>query len=190
MKCINPFLFLLAAANIFGVVVGLLVYYPQIAASNPLLWVFIPDCPLYVLLAALFYAGLLRNELLRTITALGLLKYGIWTLFALFSYSGYFLVDWFGWLLVIEHIGMSSQFALFSKEFDKRYLLVGVGWFLLNDFADYVLGVHPFLPSNDLGGVVAFTAFLSLAVPAFALFAGKRIGEEWIVKQAKAFLGL
>lgn len=187
---INLFLALLVAANLFGVIIGMIVYLPQMASANPLLWVFIPDCPLYVLLAALAYAGVFRNELLRTITALGLLKYGIWTLFALFYYSGYFLTDWFGWLLVLEHIGMAAQFALFAKGFDKRYLAIGAGWLLLNDFADYALGVHPYLPSNDLGFVAGFTVFLSLAVPLFAYFFGKRVEGLPAVKHVKEFLSL
>lgn len=183
-------LFLLVAANLIGVAVGMVFYYPQIAAATPLFWVFIPDCPLYVLLAAFFYLGLVKNELLKTITAIGLMKYGLWTLFALFHYSGYFLANWMGWFLVVEHIGMVLQSALFAKAFGKKPVLVALGWFLLNDFVDYIFGMHPFLPSKELGGVIIFTVASSLILPVFAYFYGERIGKNGIVKNTKVLLGL
>lgn len=186
----NIILFLLVAANLIGVAVGMIFYYPQMADANPVFWIFIPDCPLYVLLAAFFYLGLVKNELLKTITAIGLMKYGLWTLFALFHYSGYFLSNFMGWLLVVEHIGMVLQSALFAKAFDKKLVLVALGWFLLNDFVDYALGMHPFLPTNEFGVVIAFTVAGSLILPVFAYAYGEKIGKNGMVKNTKALLGL
>lgn len=186
----NIVFILFVAANLLGVLVGMMVYYPQIAAANPLLWVFIPDCPLYVFLAVLCYLGIVKDELLKTITAIGLAKYGLWTVFALLYYNGYFFSDISGWILVPEHIAMALQGAFFAKAFDKRHIAIAAGWFLLNDYADYALGVHPALPGLGFGAVAAFAVVSSLAIPLIAHVYGKTIGENGIVKGAKALLSI
>lgn len=187
----NVILLLLIAANILGVAIGLFVYSPQIFAAHPLFWVFIPDCPLYVLLAALFYLKVLKNEFVRCITAIGLVKYGIWTISILFSFSGYFLGGWFGWLLVLEHIGMTLQFVLLSKPVgQKSMLLAALGWFLLNDFVDYGLGMHPYFPSKEIGFVAGFTVVLSFASVAFVHFASAKMEKNRTINAVKNILGL
>ncbi len=187
---INVLLFVLAAANLFGTGLGLIFYYMQIKAANPLLWIFIPDCPLYIFLATLCYLKLVKGELLRTAIASGLLKYGIWTIFVLLYYSSDFMVDWIGPVLLVEHVGMAAQFAFFAKRFEKKHLAIAAGWFLLNDFADYVLGVHPYLTAADLGIIPAFTVALSLLVPLFMLLAGERVEKLGIVGWTKGLFGL
>ncbi len=183
-------MFLLVAVNLLGVAVGIIFYYPQLASANPAFWIFIPDCPLYILLATFFYLRILKNDLLRAITAVGLLKYGLWTIFALFHFSEYFLSNALGWVLVFEHIGMMLQYALFAAPMEKKSAYIAAGWFLLNDFVDYVFGVHAFLPSNDLWVIVAFSLASSLAIPAFVFFYGKKIASMRIVKSAKSLLHL
>lgn len=253
----NVILLLLIAANILGVAIGLFVYSPQIFAAHPLFWVFIPDCPLYVLLAALFYLKVLKNEFVRYITTIGLVKYGIWTISILFYYSGYFLDGWFGWLLVLEHIGMTLQFvllagpikqnqifrrasepaarnpaqtygmplqqnvetfcgpqngcavlsvirkilaksgwqftnalgALYSCRLRDSMLLAALGWFLLNDFIDYGLGMHPYFPSKEIGFVAGFTVVLSFASVAIVQFLSAKIGKNRTINAVKNILG-
>ncbi len=183
-------LHLLVLANVFGFAVGMFFYYKQIAGANPLFWIFIPDCPLYIALATLYYLKFFKSELLRAITAIGLAKYGIWTVFALFYYSDYFLADWFGWLLVVEHIGMALQFALLAKPFGKKTMYAATCWFLLSDFVDYALGFHPVLPSGNLGDIAAFSLASSLIIPAFAYFYCRKIEKMQVIGAARGLLGI
>ncbi len=178
----NPVIAILILANLFGFGIGMLFYWQQMLSVNPVFWIFIPDCPLYVALAALFYLGWVKNDLLRTITAIGLVKYALWTEFALFYYSGYFLTVPFGWLLVFEHIGMGLQFLVFSRAFDKRWIAVSIGWFLLNDFVDYFFGMHPFLPSSNLRVISALTVASSVVLPFAAYYLGPKIQKIGLVQ--------
>lgn len=182
-------LYLLVAINLFGVAIGLIFYSAQLKAAHPLFWVFIPDCPFYVLLASLFYLGVLKDGLLKTITALGMVKYGIWTIFVLLYYADYFL-DFVGIFLLLEHIGMTAQIALLPFKIEKKHLLAATGWFLLNDFVDYALGHHPFLPSQELSVVILFTVSLSLAVPAFAYFIWPKLEKMWIIRIGRGLFGI
>lgn len=175
-------LFLLAVANLLGVGIGILFYYPQLEKLNPVFWIFIPDCPVYVLLATLFYFKILKNDVLYAIAGIGLLKYGLWTLLALFYFSDYFLSNAIGWLLVIEHMGMSLQYVFFVRGFCRKTLLIALAWFLLNDIVDYGFGMHPFLPSPEFGIILIFSFLSSFIIPIFTYFAGNRIKENKIVK--------
>ena len=190
MVSIKVLLYLLVFINMFGFVVGIASYWGQLAGVNPALWIFIPDCPLYVLLASAFYLGLFRNDLLRCITAIGLVKYGTWTLFALAYYSNTLMATGIGWMLFVEHIGMSLQVLLLAKAFDRRIIAVSVGWFLLNDFVDYAFGLHPYLPSSELLAPMLFAVAGTLVFPWLVY----RYGAEWeknrILKSAKGLLGL
>ncbi|MFA5076821.1 MAG: DUF1405 domain-containing protein [Candidatus Micrarchaeia archaeon] len=183
-------LLLLIGANMFGFLVGMLTYYDQMVKISPLLWIFIPDCPLYVLLASLFYIGVFKNDLLRCITAMGLLKYGIWTEFVLLGYGKYMDSQGFGMLLAVEHVGMILQFFLISKNFDKKILLLATGWFLLNDYMDYGIGLHPYVPNIDLQLVMAFTIALSLLIPVFTYATGKWIEKSAFIANAKSLIGI
>lgn len=175
------FMLVLAAANMLGFVIGLVFYYPQLASNSPVFWIFIPDCPLYVVLACLVYFKVIRNGLLRFIIAAGLLKYALWTEFVLFFYHQYYLQDWLGWVLVIEHIGMALQFALVAGAGSRKYLAIAIGWFLLNDFIDYSLGMHPYVPVRNLDAVIAFAVASSIAVPlAVHAFASRMKPDSFI----------
>ncbi|QLQ05840.1 MAG: DUF1405 domain-containing protein [Anaerolineae bacterium] len=51
-------------------------------APSPWLWIFIPDCPLFALLFVIAFVALRRHPnwtWFYTITAIGLIKYGVWT---------------------------------------------------------------------------------------------------------------
>ncbi|MDD5337065.1 MAG: DUF1405 domain-containing protein [Candidatus ainarchaeum sp.] len=184
------FLLLLVMANMFGFLVGMLTYYDQMAGVNPLLWVFIPDCPLYVLLATLFFVGVFKNDLLRCITAMGLVKYGIWTEYVLLGYGQYLDSKGFLILLGVEHIGMILQFFLVAKQFDKKTIAMATGWFLLNDYVDYWLGLHPYVPNIDLPVVAAFTISLSLLVPLFTYWIGGWTERNAFVNNVKKLVGI
>lgn len=186
----HPIIALLILINFFGFLVGMIVYYQQMVVVNPIFWIFIPDCPLYVMLASIVYMKMFRNNLFKMITAAGLLKYGVWTIFTLSYYSDYFLSNWFGWLLMIEHIGMTFQFLLVTKKFEKKELFVAIGWFLLNDYVDYILGMHPYIPSSDWRAVGAFATAGSVLAPLIVYFIGEKLEKNSIMKALKQMLDI
>lgn len=187
---ISLILFLLIITNLFGAVVGIIFYYPQIIVANPIFWIFIPDCPIYVFLIVLFYFKSIKSDFIKAIGVIGLIKYGAWTIFALVYYSNFFLHNWFWWLLIVEHICMTLQAALFIKEFDKKYLIATISWFLFNDFIDYIIGMHPLLPSKELEVIAICAVALSLLIPLMIHAHGKRIEENVLVKKMKTLLEL
>jgi len=153
--------------NLIGMFYGYYYYYEQLSASPASLWLFIPDCPLYVMLftiALLLTLFGFEYKLLSYIAAVGMMKYGVWTLTALLLFSDYFFSRYL-WLLssilFILHIGMFSEGPLLiPKKLGRAHLAAGLFWFLANDYFDYfyrylnvwgeyVLGTHPILPSAD-----------------------------------------
>ena len=97
---------LIVLANIGGAVYGFAFYYgEQFLVTNPLLWVFVGDCPLYALLfgLAFFFRGEARPEMLEAwlgrvpdlsllwfVAFVGAMKYGFWTVFVLTVFSGFY----------------------------------------------------------------------------------------------------
>lgn len=166
----------LIAVNLAGAYFGLFIYYaPQFAATSPALWVFVPDCPLYVLAFAVALWLLARgigNDAFSFIVSAGLLKYGVWTLFALAYFNGYFFAPGVALLsgtLFILHIGMAAEgFVLKVRRCGPGLLAAGLAWFLLNDFFDYFVGTRPYLPQGaDIGAVAVFSiASTLLLIPA------------------------
>ncbi|MEM3555472.1 MAG: DUF1405 domain-containing protein [Candidatus Micrarchaeia archaeon] len=163
-------LFLIIVINFIGMLYGYYYYYEQLTSSPLWLWVFIPDCPFYVtvftlvLILALFG---FENKLLSCIGAVGMMKYGVWTLLALLVFHEYFFSESL-WLLssilFILHIGMFAEGPLLiNKKLSGKHFLATLIWFLINDYFDYfhgytnllgeyIIGTHPLLPSKE--GVV------------------------------------
>jgi len=182
--------FLIVAVNIIGMLYGYYYYYNQLASSPFWLWVFIPDCPFYVML---FTAALLlalfgfENELLNYIAAVGMMKYGVWTLLALLVFYDYFFSGslWFlSSVLFILHIGMFAEGPLLIyRKVKRRDFVIGLVWFLINDYFDYfytytnllgefTVGTHPILPSGE-------RVFLMMVLT-FALTFVMSIGAYWL----------
>ena len=168
----------LVLVNLVGTLIGFIYYYGQLSATSPLLWIFVPDCPLYTglfaLLIILAVVGI-RNDLFGLIVSIGLMKYGAWTLFALSFYHDFFfsfatLVWVQSAVLFILHIGMTAEgFVLPFRRIRGEYIAAALGWFLLNDFFDYFgPTVHPYLPSMDLFPAMAFAIISTLVFTALA----------------------
>jgi uncharacterized membrane protein YpjA len=163
--------------NIAGSVVGLFYYWDQLVSASPFAWVFIPDCPLYTMLVAVVlavYASTKRSsDLINFITAVGLAKYGTWTVVVVLGFSAfYFSIDSSLYtVLVLMHIAMAAEFILpllLIRKLKFRVPAVALVWFLANDFADYFLGTHPPVPTNEISQVAAFTF---LFTPLFIIIA-------------------
>ena len=115
------FFWFVILANLVGAGFGFFVYYPeQLAATDPLLWMFVPDCPGYALFfaVALFFRGEGRPAVLNRLIGgarsrgvplpgflkrgvpdlsffwylafAGAMKYGFWTVFVLATYSRFY----------------------------------------------------------------------------------------------------
>ena len=172
--------------NCLGVFIGASVYADQLAAHPAYLLIFVPDCPLYVFLALLIILGIVKNDIFSFIVSVGMVKYGLWTVFILLFHSGYyFSPDMFNLsvIFVIGHIGMALEgLAIMpKKKITLLMLALALGWFLLNDYADYWLGAVPLIPQGGMAIVRDLTIASSIAIP-LALFAlADRIRRNAIV---------
>jgi len=153
--------------NLIGTLAGFYYYYDQLSSSPVYLWPFIPDCPLYTMLAVVVLVTFLFTkksvDLLSFITSIGLAKYGTWTVLVVLGFSPfYFSINssLYG-LLACAHVLMALEFILplyIIKEIKKSYVVAAFAWFFLNDFFDYFVGTHPPLPSWGVS-IVAFMTF-------------------------------
>ncbi len=76
-------------------------------------------------------------------------------------------VRWTDVMLIISHAGMAAESVLYARFYKLSILPVGIAalWTLNNDFLDYVMDIHPWLPSvlDPYDGFVGlFTVLLSL----------------------------
>ena len=136
-------LFLLCIA---GVLAGFFYYSDQLLAVPLLLAIFVPDCPLYVLLTLPILAKQIKSDAYSFLVSLGMFKYGLWTVFVLLFYSEYWSPSqiWITVPFIIGHIGLALLGAalLPKKRVAFAVFALVLAWFLLNDYADYYLGTR------------------------------------------------
>lgn len=166
----TPLLIAIIIINVAGSLVGLFYYWDQLVSASPFAWIFIPDCPLYTMLAAVLlavYASTKRgSDLINFITAVGLAKYGTWTVVIVLGFSAfYFSVDSSLYtVLVLLHVAMAAEFVLpllLIRQLTHRLASIALVWFLANDFADYFLGTRPPVPTSEISLIAAFTFLLT-----------------------------
>ena len=168
--------------NVISVFTGLWYYWDQLTVTPWHLLIFVPDCPLYVLLAIPILLKWVKNDAYYFLVSIGMVKYGLWTVFALLYHSKvYFLPEFLPVTLVfiIGHLGMALEGAclLPKKKVAAGILLAAMAWFLLNDFSDYVLGTVPPIPHEGMAFVALLTVLSSLLLPlAFYLYSDKLHG--------------
>lgn len=141
--------------NIAGVLAGAWYYADQISSTPLALLMFVPDCPLYVLLAIPILAKRIKNDVYSFLVSIGMAKYGLWTVFVLlfhwsaYSHPAYLLVTL---IFIVGHTGMVLEGAalLPKKKVGFAIALAALAWFLLNDVADYFWGTVPPIPTNGL----------------------------------------
>jgi uncharacterized membrane protein YpjA len=188
------FLLFIVLVDIIGMLYGYYYYREQLGSSPLYLWLFIPDCPLYVMLftiALLLTAFGFEYKLFNYLAAVGMMKYGAWTVLALLFFGDSFFSGpaWLlSLILLILHIGMFSEGPLLiPRKLNKFHLSAGLFWFLANDYIDYfygywnsegayTLGTHPILPAAErIPVMMVFTLLLSVVMSIFAY--------EWSVKK-------
>ena len=175
-------LFLIAIfLNVSAVIIGGYFYLDQLAATPWHLIVFVPDCPFYVFLALLIILGMVRNEIFSFIVSIGMVKYGLWTVFVLLFHWNFYsqpLLFWTTVLFILGHFGMASEgIALLPKKPARLALALALAWFLLNDVSDYIWGTVPSLPPGGLETVRNLTFASSIVLPlVLFLYASKICG--------------
>lgn len=149
----RPIAIFIIICNLIGSIWGFIFWYGQTLLQTPwYMWVFVPDCPLYALLFVIPLALILLGRSrpwINALVAVGLIKYGIWTVF-------YWVVYWsrtadFNFMsiaMTVTHTGMILEglFLLSFLQMDWPTVLGVGGWFLLNDWVDYGWGYHPSIP--------------------------------------------
>ena len=173
-----------------AIYMGFSIYEFKFTITSPYLWLFVPDCPLYVLIALVVFLFKARNPLIGFLTSVGLAKYGLWTLFIFVIYpevyfSGPYLFDTS--ILVAGHILMViAALAFLPKKVGGRELVIVFGWFLLNDLMDYGIGTAPLIPQGKIEMVALFSlAETVILLFVFYFFNGLRdIGAaKWVRKE-------
>jgi uncharacterized membrane protein YpjA len=181
--------------NLGGAAFGLIFYYgEQLANTNPLLWIFVPDFSLYALLFAVvfYFQGEPKPRELKKwfgrvpdlswlwfLIFVGALKYGFLTVFVLSAYSPFFFTPEAGLMLGVLfgfNIFLMFETILLVGKIRIRevFLLISLVWFLINDFSDYLLGTHIQLPESAL--VFMFPATMGMSV-VFTLMAYLVLGR-------------
>lgn len=171
--------FLLLLVNLFGTVYGYWWYRDQLAATPIRAWPVVPDSPTATGLFALFLAALLRGREIPPLSAFAFLssvKYGLWTPAVMAHYwvtAGRATFESIH--LSLSHLGMALEAFIYMRAFPPRRpsVLLAGAWLLFNDFADYALGFHPFLPVAG-PAAASFAAAAAVLLSLAAVWAGWR----------------
>ena len=148
--------------NLAGFLAGIIFWYGEQllqAAGQWFLWPFIPDCPLFAGLFVIAFLGLRAGRdwhLFYTATALGLIKYGVWTVvFSLAYWAAGAVLEPLSLAMCLTHVGMILEgvyvcYRILSPVsrgtppgFRQRDVFIATAWFLLSDLVDYGLGHYP-----------------------------------------------
>ncbi len=164
----NRWIWLVVFINFGGVIYGWYYYEYQLLSSPIYLWIFIADCPNAALMVAIALILMLKNrknDFVSFFASCNALKYGIWTCFVILLYCDYFLSPERRLLyscMFVSHalLALEAIPLAYTVEFDQSCFMVLL-WLLLNDFMDYVVGTHPYMPLSKLKLVAGFTVFLS-----------------------------
>lgn len=158
------FLLLIALINVIAGLYSISYYLYQIENINPLLWIFVIDCPFYSILFGINLYLISKNKqkpLLGLISIVGNIKFGLWTIMALAlpglltSYPLFILGHA---LLIVEVILLYKLFT-----FKIKHVLLVLGWFILNDILDYFAHLHPYFEKQFFNEIMIFS-FLSSVV--------------------------
>ncbi len=167
----DDLLYLLIIFNIIGFTAGMVFFYaPQIAVTNPLLWVFTPDCPLAALFFVMSAVLLLlkkRNNTLFILSFAAGLKYSTWTWFVTLAFWGYYVTPanlGTNIINLIAHVALAVEQLLLLGKFKptKKSSLIAGSYLLANDLSDYLLMTHPALPAGSLSFMFSFTLSLTI----------------------------
>lgn len=166
------FLWILFFINLGGTIYGFIWYQAQLEATEPAIFrIFVPDSPtgsgLFTLVILTYIIGR-HVPMLEALAGITNFKYGIWAVAVIFA--GWAMGDEMQWqevMLVCSHLGMAIESLLYARFYKLSWLVVGLAslWTLNNDFVDYVMDLHPYLPEvlDPYSGIVGLcTVALSI----------------------------
>jgi len=184
-------LFILCIAAVFA---GAYYYSYQLSSTAASLLLFVPDCPLYVLLTLPILARRIKNGIFSFLVAVGMAKYGAWTVFVLLFHWGAYSTPAnlpITVIFILGHTGMALLGAalLPKKRIGTIALLIILGWFLLNDYSDYFLGTRPLIPGAGINFVRDLTIAASFAFTLGFYFYGEKVRSFQPVKFFRWVIG-
>lgn len=157
--------------NILGFLTFPAYYGTQLTKTNPLLWLFVPDCQLSALLFGMALFLIMIKKEVKWLTQLGILssiKYGLWTLVAIIPNINYYIniagaLDYY--IILISHLFLMLQPAIIIPKltFNKKSLIAFI-FLILNDASDYLLGTHPYLPKEFINPMSIITPLITLSL--------------------------
>lgn len=144
------FFYSLLIINFFGTLYGFYWYYPQFAETPVYLWLFVPNSPItvmyfFIVLVLILYKK--RSAFWEGLAYFGLIKHGLWTVVIITLYELSGRSDPENFMLWFGHGCMALQAILFWTYFGlplRFSQAMGISaWYVLNDYLDYVVGIHP-----------------------------------------------
>lgn len=179
----KSFLWILLIVNAAGTIYGFDWYRWQLAITEPIYWIFVPDSPTASLFFCFAIIGWLFNrhfKLMEALALITLVKYGLWAV--IMNYLTLFetgSIGWVGWMLVISHFAMAVQAILYIPmyKFGFIHIMIASVWTLHNDVVDYVFGQMPIYGDlmqymNQIG---YFTFWLSIGCISLAIIVWKKM---------------
>jgi uncharacterized membrane protein YpjA len=165
----QKFLIIISIINILAGLYSIFYYLPQLEITNPLLWVFVIDCPLYSVLFGIIIYQTSKNKfnpMLGLVSIIGNIKFGMWTILAL-TLPG--LLTMYP-LFVVGHLLLIFETILLYKLFKFRikHMLIVLAWFLLNDILDYFVYTHPYFEKQFFNEIMIFS-FVSSVILVFVV---------------------
>lgn len=176
------FLILLFFINLGGTLYGYIWYEPQLAVTDPIFLIFVPDSPTASLFFTIFLGFYLFGRNVPYIEALALitlLKYGVWAVVMnALTFMEYGSLPWTGYMLIFSHSAMAVQGVLYAPYYAIRirHILFAAVWTLHNDIIDYVFEQMPVYPAimEYMKEIGYFTFWLSLVCIGAAYYLMKK----------------
>ncbi len=171
--------------NLFWGVFGFLSYLPRTDGVLFFFWLFVPDCPLYSFLFALFLLDRERfksHQSFMWILTFGLLKFSLaapvmylllpdaYHAVPIFGITlpNIFPFDYFHLILLLQGLIM----AIFVLERSWYNFSIAFSWLLLNDFIDFVFLTFPFYNGtfNILETATVYYILINLVILVLGIF--------------------
>lgn len=169
-------LIIIISLNFLGFLTFPFFYGNQILATNPLLWLFVPDCQLAALIFGL--SLIIKRDWLKNLGFMISLKYGLWTILALLIYINYYLTPtnfWDFFIDLIAHVLLVVQVILLKNKIKfNKSIIPGLVFLLLNDLSDYLLGTHPPLPDYAIPLFSVITPLITFSCLGIVYFISRK----------------
>ncbi|WP_404403492.1 DUF1405 domain-containing protein [Jeotgalibacillus malaysiensis] len=180
------FLIVLFIVNLLGTIYGYYWYRFQLADTEPIFLIFVPDSPTASLFFTIVIFGYLINRqwpLIEALAIITLFKYGIWAVvmnFLTWGVTGE--MSAVAWMLVLSHAAMAVQGLLYAPFYRMKlwHIVFAAVWTFHNDVIDYVYMQYPVYSrlSEMIDHIGYFTFWLSVCSVLIAWYVGI-YRKEW-----------